>query len=226
MKEATKPIPARTIGSDIKTAIQTGATREDCVAGLIYSVCMNYMNRVKGNRPVGKKIFMQGGVCYNEAVPLAMAILCGQEVIVPPEWSAVNETLLVSKHVNAVVSEWGSRYVIDVSRRGVILDFKTVLACSSHFLEGFGFIFCATCLLFEIIEGSQRASEGTGISKSCLTNFRAGETGCADGMGTLGFCNPRSCRFQQRPKLLLGRFRLLNFLAETFGLRSCIGFSR
>jgi tetratricopeptide (TPR) repeat protein len=40
-----------------------------------------------------------------------------QEVIVPPEWSAVNETLLVGKHVNAVVSEWGSRYVIDVSRR-------------------------------------------------------------------------------------------------------------
>jgi Flp pilus assembly protein TadD len=40
-----------------------------------------------------------------------------QEVILPPEWSAVNETLLVSKHVNAVVAEWGSRYVIDVSRR-------------------------------------------------------------------------------------------------------------
>ena len=45
-----------------------------------------------------------------------------QEVIVPPEWSEVNETLLVSKHVNAVVAEWGSRYVIDVSRRK-----KTVL---------------------------------------------------------------------------------------------------
>lgn len=40
-----------------------------------------------------------------------------QEVVVPPEWSAVDETLLVSKHVNAVVTEWGSRYVIDVSRR-------------------------------------------------------------------------------------------------------------
>lgn len=40
-----------------------------------------------------------------------------QEVIVPPEWNAVNETLLVGKHVNAVVSEWGRRYVIDVSRR-------------------------------------------------------------------------------------------------------------
>jgi len=58
---------------------------------------------------------------------IAMARAAGlrawyQEVIVPPEWSAVNETLLVSKHVNAVVSEWGSRYVIDVSRRK-----KTVL---------------------------------------------------------------------------------------------------
>ena len=40
-----------------------------------------------------------------------------QEVVVPPEWSAVNETLLVSKHVNAVVSGRAGRYVIDVSRR-------------------------------------------------------------------------------------------------------------
>ena len=47
------------------------------MAGLVYSVCMNYSNRVKGNRPVGEKVFMQGGVCYNRAVPLAMAGLVG-----------------------------------------------------------------------------------------------------------------------------------------------------
>lgn len=40
-----------------------------------------------------------------------------QEVQIPPKWSAVNETLLVSKHVNAVVSEHGRKYIIDVSRR-------------------------------------------------------------------------------------------------------------
>jgi predicted CoA-substrate-specific enzyme activase len=73
------------IGSDIKTAVQEGVRREDIVAGLVYSICQNYLNRVKGNRPVGKKIFMQGGVCYNSAVPAAMAQLCGQEIIVPPE---------------------------------------------------------------------------------------------------------------------------------------------
>ena len=46
---------------------------------------MNYVNRVKGNRPVGKKVFMQGGVCYNKAIPYAMANLINKEIIVPPE---------------------------------------------------------------------------------------------------------------------------------------------
>ncbi|MBP2639538.1 MAG: CoA-substrate-specific enzyme activase [Firmicutes bacterium] len=73
------------ISSDIKTAIQEGIKKEDVVAGLVYSICQNYTNRVKGNRLVGKKVFMQGGVCYNRAVPMAMAALTGKEIIVPPE---------------------------------------------------------------------------------------------------------------------------------------------
>ncbi|MDR3011598.1 MAG: acyl-CoA dehydratase activase [Chitinispirillales bacterium] len=73
------------ISSDIRTASHEGVSKEDIVAGLVYSVCMNYANRVKGQRPTGKKIFMQGGVCYNKAVPLAMANLIGKEIIVPPE---------------------------------------------------------------------------------------------------------------------------------------------
>ncbi|HSV91670.1 MAG TPA: acyl-CoA dehydratase activase, partial [Desulfobacterales bacterium] len=73
------------IASDIKNAIHEGIGREDIVAGLVYSICMNYSNRVKGNRPVGAKVFMQGGVCYNRAVPLAMAALVGKPIVVPPE---------------------------------------------------------------------------------------------------------------------------------------------
>ena len=73
------------IGSDIKTAAQEGIPVTDIVGGLVYSICMNYSNRVKGNRPVGKKVFMQGGVCYNEAIPAAMAALTGKEIVVPPE---------------------------------------------------------------------------------------------------------------------------------------------
>jgi len=73
------------IASDIKNAIHEGIAHADIVAGLVYSICMNYTNRVKGNRPVGAKVFMQGGVCYNRAVPLAMAALVGKPIIVPPE---------------------------------------------------------------------------------------------------------------------------------------------
>ncbi len=73
------------ISSDIKNASHEGVSKEDTVAGLVYSICMNYVNRVKGSRPVGKKVFMQGGVCYNRAVPIAMAALSGKEIVVPPE---------------------------------------------------------------------------------------------------------------------------------------------
>ncbi|MBN1918714.1 MAG: activase [Verrucomicrobia bacterium] len=73
------------ISSDIKNAAHEGIERDDIVAGLVYSICMNYTNRVKGNRPVGQKIFMQGGVCYNRAVPVAMAALVGKPIIVPPD---------------------------------------------------------------------------------------------------------------------------------------------
>lgn len=73
------------ISSDIKNALHEGLSKENILAGLVYSICLNYTNRVKGNRPVGKKIFMQGGVCYNKAVPAAMAALTGKEIIVPPE---------------------------------------------------------------------------------------------------------------------------------------------
>ncbi len=73
------------INCDIKRAFHEGIPREDVVAGLVYSICMNYHKRVKGNRAVGKKVFLQGGVCYNRAVPLAMAAVTGRRIIVPPD---------------------------------------------------------------------------------------------------------------------------------------------
>jgi predicted CoA-substrate-specific enzyme activase len=90
------------IASDIKNAIHEGIKHEDIVAGLVYSISMNYSNRVKGNRPVGAKVFMQGGVCYNRAVPLAMAGLTGKPIIVPPEpglMGAYGVALAVKKRI-------------------------------------------------------------------------------------------------------------------------------
>ena len=91
------------IGSDIKNAAQEGIPLSDIVAGLVYSICMNYSNRVKGNRPVGAKVFMQGGVCYNEAIPAAMAAITGKEIVVPPEpglMGAFGVALEVERRIN------------------------------------------------------------------------------------------------------------------------------
>jgi predicted CoA-substrate-specific enzyme activase len=73
------------ISSDIKNAIHEAIPQDDILAGLVYSVCFNYVNRVKGNRQIGRKIFMQGGVCYNRAVPVAMASILKKPIVVPPE---------------------------------------------------------------------------------------------------------------------------------------------
>ena len=45
------------VNSDIRKAIQQGAAREDIVAGLIFSVVSNYLNRVSGNRRIGNHVF-------------------------------------------------------------------------------------------------------------------------------------------------------------------------
>ncbi|MFX0095739.1 MAG: acyl-CoA dehydratase activase, partial [Candidatus Hodarchaeota archaeon] len=72
------------INSDIRSALQEGYSKEDIVAGLVYSIVDNYLTKVKGKRRVGKKIFFQGGVAKNKAVACAFAQITGNHIIVPP----------------------------------------------------------------------------------------------------------------------------------------------
>ena len=72
------------INSDIRMAQQQGHSRENIVAGLVYAIADNYLNRVKGPRSVGKKVFLQGGVALNHAVGYAFAHAVGRQVVIPP----------------------------------------------------------------------------------------------------------------------------------------------
>jgi predicted CoA-substrate-specific enzyme activase len=86
---ATSPVRFKTtcaafINSDIRIAQQQGHSREDIVAGLVYSIAGNYLNRVKGPRPTGAKVFLQGGVALNAAVGYAFAHSVGRPVVIPP----------------------------------------------------------------------------------------------------------------------------------------------
>ena len=72
------------INSDIRKAVQQGASRENITAGIVCSIVSNYLNRVVGNRTIGGKVFLQGGVAKNPAAPLAFAMLLDKEILVPP----------------------------------------------------------------------------------------------------------------------------------------------
>jgi predicted CoA-substrate-specific enzyme activase len=69
---------------DVNAWQQRGAAREDLVAGLAYSVALNYLNRVVRGRRIGRVIYFQGGTAYNDAVAAAFAGLLGTRIIVPP----------------------------------------------------------------------------------------------------------------------------------------------
>lgn len=72
------------INSDIRAALQQGYSRDDVAAGLVYSIVHNYLTTVKGRRPVGNKVFLQGGVAMNRAVGHAFAQCLDKQVVIPP----------------------------------------------------------------------------------------------------------------------------------------------
>lgn len=135
------------INCDIKTALQENLNISDVVAGLTYSICINYVNRVKGNRPVGRKIFMQGGVCYNKAIPIAMAALTGNEIVVPPEpglMGAFGVALEVKEKISLGIIEERKYDLSELAEREVTYKEpficrggkeKCDLACSINLIE-------------------------------------------------------------------------------------------
>jgi predicted CoA-substrate-specific enzyme activase len=72
--------------SDLNSHSQKGETVDNLVGGLAYSIVHNYLNRVVGNKPVGKRIFFQGGVTNNESVVAAFEKVTGQSIIIPPHF--------------------------------------------------------------------------------------------------------------------------------------------
>jgi predicted CoA-substrate-specific enzyme activase len=72
------------INSDIRIAQQQGHSRQDILAGLVYAIASNYLSKVKGTRPVGRRISFQGGVALNRAVGHAFAQSLGRPVVIPP----------------------------------------------------------------------------------------------------------------------------------------------
>ncbi|PLX46086.1 MAG: hypothetical protein C0609_01535 [Deltaproteobacteria bacterium] len=75
--------------SDLSSLLAKGASRDDAVAGLAFSVVQNYLNRVVRGRKIKDTIFFQGGTAYNHSVAAAFSQILGKEVIIPPHCGVI-----------------------------------------------------------------------------------------------------------------------------------------
>jgi predicted CoA-substrate-specific enzyme activase len=71
------------IESDVMHYQQAGARTDDIVAGLCYSIVLNYLNKVVGDRRIAKRIFFQGGTAFNKGVVAAFEKVLGKPITVP-----------------------------------------------------------------------------------------------------------------------------------------------
>ncbi|QXM05326.1 acyl-CoA dehydratase activase [Crassaminicella indica] len=92
------------IEGNISKAIAQGKSKEDIAAGLSYSIVQNYLNRVVANKPIGNRIFLQGGIAHNQAVVNAFRAVLGKEIGIPPFFSvtgAYGVALLTKEEVES-----------------------------------------------------------------------------------------------------------------------------
>ncbi len=68
----------------IDEAVAADAPQNATIAGIYDSIIQNYLNRVKGSRDVGRRIFCQGMPFSADALAAAVARQTGSDVIIPP----------------------------------------------------------------------------------------------------------------------------------------------
>ena len=111
--------------SDLIHHQQRGVDKRELIAGLAYSIAVNYLNRVVGKKQIGEKVYFQGGVAGNKAVASAFRqLLDGKEIIVPEHHEvtgAYGSALLAKEDRESRKKEYSSFYGFEFSNR----DFET-----------------------------------------------------------------------------------------------------
>ncbi len=126
------------INSDIRIAQQQGQGRDNILAGLVYAIAENYLTKVKGQRPVGKKVLLQGGVALNRAVGHAFAQRVGRPIVIP-----ANPELLGALGVGLLALERSG------SVMAAVTDLDTLASVEMNLVGGFT---CQACKMYCNIE--------------------------------------------------------------------------
>ncbi|MFZ5476375.1 MAG: acyl-CoA dehydratase activase-related protein [Myxococcota bacterium] len=111
----------------IDEAVSAGEDRATIVAGIYDSIVQNYLNRVKGNRTIGQRIFCQGMPFSADALAAAVARQTGRTVVVPPHPGTIGALgIALLAHAHA------TRGRLDLGRFcAASVDRKDTFACPS-----------------------------------------------------------------------------------------------
>lgn len=118
--------------SDLNSHQQKGTQKENLIGGLAYSIVQNYLNRVVRDKPVGNKIFFQGGVTNNRAVLAAFEEVTGKPIHVPPHFDitgAIGAAILARESINGNATTFKG---FGVSQTEYETDSFVCKSCANH----------------------------------------------------------------------------------------------
>ncbi|MEI8049211.1 MAG: acyl-CoA dehydratase activase [Bacteroidota bacterium] len=119
--------------SDLNSHQQRGADKDNLVGGLAYSIVQNYIQKVVGDKPIGNKIFFQGGVTNNKSVVAAFEKITGKQIIIPPHFDvtgAIGAAILAQNaRIEGVPSRFKGFHVSDLP---FAVDTFICKSCTNH----------------------------------------------------------------------------------------------
>lgn len=118
--------------SDLNSHQQNGTQKDNLIAGLAYSIVHNYLNRVVRDKPVGNKIFFQGGVTNNRAVLAAFEEVTGKPMHVPPHFDitgAIGAAILARQSMNGEATRFKG---FEISKTKYETDNFVCKSCANH----------------------------------------------------------------------------------------------
>jgi predicted CoA-substrate-specific enzyme activase len=119
------------IESDLVHQQQKGARTDDLVGGLSYSIVTNYLNKVVGDKRVGRRIFFQGGTAFNKGVAAAFENILKRPIKIPPHHDvtgAIGVAILAIKEKNWEKSNFKG---FDLSKRTYEIDTFECKGCEN-----------------------------------------------------------------------------------------------
>lgn len=121
--------------NSLQNALQQGAGKDALLAGLAYSIVENYINRVVAGRPIGQRVFFQGGTACNKAVVAAFEKFLGREIVVPPHTDvsgAIGMALLAREHMQEQGLGHSAFKGFGLADRGYEQSSFTCQGCENH----------------------------------------------------------------------------------------------